>query len=225
MTFDLLTTKLHAPSVHARLIGRPQLFERISRELDRGLTLISAPAGFGKTTLVAQWLAAVPLRVAWLSLDEQDSEPVRFLTYLVHALQAVVPIGEAVLQNLGSDAPPSLEPVLASFLNEIAELEDGIVLVLDDYHEIDSETIDRLLAYLVEHRPSVLKMVITSREDPPIPLARMRARGELAEFRADDLKFSTAEATAFLRQTVGLSVAPAHVRVLRQRTEVWAAGL
>ena len=169
------------------------------------MTLISAPAGFGKTTLVSEWIAACGIPAAWLSLDEGDNDPARFLTYLVAALQTIPPkIGEGVLAALQSPQPPPIESILTTLLNEIATVPDNFVLVLDDYHVIDSKPVDQALTFLLEHLPPQMHLVITTREDPHLPLARLRARGQLTELRAADLRFTPAEAAEFLNQVMGL---------------------
>ena len=160
--------------------------------LHRKLTLISAPAGFGKTTLVSEWIAAGVRPVAWLSLEEGDSDPGRFLTYLVAALQTIVEnIGEEILGVLHSPQPPPTESILTALLNEIAAIPDNFILVLDDYHVIDAKPVDQALAFLLEHLPPQMHLVITTREDPNLPLSRLRARGELTEMRAADLRFTS----------------------------------
>jgi len=185
---------------------------------------VCAPAGFGKTTLVAQWLAARGEPVAWLSLDEEDSDPSRFLTYLIHALQSVASIGKSILQSFdaGSD---SIRPAMTSLINELDEREDSIVLVLDDYHEIDSVEIDQALELLVARMPRSLRLVLTSREDPPFALARMRARSQLVELRARDLRFTPEESANFLRESMGIDLSDDDILVLERRTEGWIAGL
>jgi LuxR family maltose regulon positive regulatory protein len=193
------------------------------------MTLIAAPAGFGKTTLVSEWLIELRRlpnrRLAWLSLDEGDSDPARFLTYLVAAVRTAAPeIGEGVLALLQSPQPPPIEPVLAALLNEIATLQDYIVLVLDDYHVIDATAVDDALTFIVEHLPPQMHLVITTREDPRLPLARLRARAQLTEVRSADLRFTPSEAAGFL-QAMRLDLSTEEVAVLASRTEGWIAGL
>jgi LuxR family maltose regulon positive regulatory protein len=194
------------------------------------LTLISAPAGFGKSTLVSEWLAASkgsPQRAAaWLSLDKGDNDPARFLTYLVAALQTVAAqIGKGVLAVLQSPQPPPAELILTALLNEITTLPHKFVLVLDDYHVIDAKAVDDALAFLLEHQPPQMHLVIATREDPSLPLARLRARGQLSEVRATELRFIPAEAAAFLNQVMGLSLSAEEITALETRTEGWIAGL
>ena len=231
---SILATKLYIPPLRKNVVSRPRLIERLNEGLcrDQGfgpqLTLISAPAGFGKTTLVSEWAAGCDRRVAWLSLEEGDSDPARFLTYLVAALQTVAPdIGEGVLGVLhaAQPQPADIEAMLTALLNEIATLPDTIVLVLDDYHVIDAKAIDDALTFLLEHLPPQLHLVITTREDPPLPLARLRARDQLTELRAADLRFTPAEAAEFLNQVMGLNLSAEDIAALEDRTEGWIAGL
>ena len=202
--------------------------------LHRKLILISAPAGFGKTTLVSEWLADCEQPVAWLSLDEGDNDPTRFLTYLVAALQTIAlskvegiapKIGEGILAALQSPQPPSTEALLTDLLNEITAIPDNFILVLDDYHVIDSKPVDEALTFLLEHLPPQMHLVITTREDPHLPLARLRARDQLTELRAADLRFTPAEAAEFLNQVMGLNLSAEDIAALEARTEGWIAGL
>jgi LuxR family maltose regulon positive regulatory protein len=190
------------------------------------LALISAPAGFGKTTLVSEWAAVCDRPVAWLSLDEGDNDPARFLTYLVAALQTIAPkIGAGVLAALQSPQPPPSEAILTTLLNEITTLPDHFILVLDDYHVIDSKPVDEALTFLLKHLPPQMHLVITTREDPQLPLARLRARGQLTELRATDLRFTPSEAAEFLNQLMGLNLSEEDIAALEARTEGWIAGL
>ncbi|MBN2148253.1 MAG: hypothetical protein JW726_12750, partial [Anaerolineales bacterium] len=194
--------------------------------MGRKLTLVSAPAGFGKTTLVSAWVAGCGQPVAWLSLDEGDNDPTRFLTYLVAALQALAPdIGAGALVALQSPQPPSIEALLTALLNEIAAVSDNFILALDDYHVIDSPPVDQALVFLLEHLPPLMHLVIATREDPNLPLARLRARNQLTELRAADLRFTPAEAAEFLNQIMGLNLAAEDIAALEARTEGWIAGL
>jgi LuxR family maltose regulon positive regulatory protein len=182
MSEPLILTKLYVPPTRPNIVLRTRLIERLNKGLDRKLILISAPAGFGKTTLVSEWAAVCDRPVAWLSLDEGDNEPACFLAYLVAALQTIAAnIGEGVLAILQSPQPPPIESILTTLLNEITTVPDNFVLVLDDYHVIDSEPIDHTLTFLLEHLPPQMHLVITTREDPHLTLARLRARGQLTE--------------------------------------------
>lgn len=190
------------------------------------LTLISAPAGFGKTTLVSEWIACCGKPVAWLSLDEGDSDFTRFLSYFIAALQTItVNVGERVLSALRSPQPPSLEPILTALLNEMATLQEHFILVLDDYHLIDSKPVDKALIFLLEHLPPQMHLVITTREDPQLPLSRLRTRDQLTELRADNLRFTPAEASEFLNRVMGLNLSTEDIAALETRTEGWIAGL
>src|SRR5512137_1165886 len=194
--------------------------------MGRKLVLISAPAGFGKTTLVSEWAAGCGRPVAWLSLDEGDNDPTRFLIYLVSALQTIMAnIGEGVLRVLQSPQPPSTESILTALLNEITAIPDHFVLVLDDYHVLDAKPVDEALSFLLEHLPPHMHLVITTREDPHLPLARLRARGQLTELRAADLRFTPGEAAEFLNRAMSLNLSAENVAALETRTEGWIAGL
>jgi LuxR family maltose regulon positive regulatory protein len=190
------------------------------------VSLISAPAGFGKTTLLGEWIARCERPAAWLSLDEGDNDPTRFVAYLVAALQTIVPnIGEGVLGVLQSPQPPPTESVLTALLNEINTIEDDFFLVLDDYHVIDSRAVDDALTFVLEHLPPGMHLLIATREDPHLPLARLRVRGQLSEVRAADLRFTPEEAAEFLKGVMGLNLSEEDIRALETRTEGWIAGL
>ncbi|MGI8485893.1 MAG: LuxR C-terminal-related transcriptional regulator [Thermomicrobiales bacterium] len=226
MPTPILTTKLYVPPSQPRVVLRPRLIERLNGGLHRKLTLISAPAGFGKTTAVSEWIAGCERPVAWLSLDESDSDPARFLAYLVAALQTIAAnIGQGVLGVLQSPQPPPTESMLTTLLNEIATLPNRIVLVLDAYHVIDAKPVDNALAFLLEHLPPQLHLVITTREDPPLPLSRLCVRGLMTELRAADLRFTLTEAAEFLNPVMGLNLSAADIAALEDRTEGWIAGL
>jgi LuxR family maltose regulon positive regulatory protein len=224
----ILATKLYIPPSRRSVVLRPRLVERLNEGLAAGhrLTLVSAPAGFGKTTLVGEWIAGCGRPTAWLSLDEGDSDPSRFLTYLIAALQTVAPgIGEGVLTVLGSPQPPPPESTLTALLNDVTTIQSDVVLVLDDYHVLDARPVDDALAFLVEHLPPQLHLVIATREDPALPLARLRARGQMTELRAADLRFTPSEAAEFLKQVMGLDLTADDIAALEARTEGWIAGL
>src|SRR5713101_2942518 len=215
MPTPLLATKLNIPRLRPNVVLRPRLIERLNEGLHRKLALISAPAGFGKTTLVSEWVAGCERPTAWLSLDEGENDPTRFLTYLVAALQTIAAtIGEGVLGVLQSPQPPPPESILTALLNEITTLPDNFVLVLDDYHVIDAKPVDMALAFLVEHLPPQMHLVIATREDPHLPLARLRAQGQLTELRAADLRFTVSEAAEFLNQVMGLSLSAEDIAAL-----------
>ncbi|MEO1622544.1 MAG: helix-turn-helix transcriptional regulator, partial [Cyanobacteria bacterium J06632_3] len=227
MTLDLplLETKLYYPEWTASAVSRPRLLAHIQQE--RKLTLISAPAGFGKTTLLAEWINALPNeRVAWVSLDQSDSNPGFFWRYLIAALQKVqAGLGERSHTLLNSPQPPPIETVLVTLLNEINTVEEPFALVLDDYHVIETPAIHHAIDFLLSHLPPQLHLIVASRSDPPWPLARLRARGTLNELRAADLRFTSQEAAAFLNQAMSLDISAADVAALEQRTEGWIVGL
>ncbi len=234
MPAPILLTKLYIPPSRSNVVLRPRLIERLNEGLTSGckLTLISASAGFGKTTLVSEWVATCGQPVAWLSLDDEDNDPNRFLIYLVSALRTImVNIGEGVLQALQSPQPPAVESILTALVNQLTTIPDNFILVLDDYHVIDSNPVDAstdvdgALTFLIKHLPSQMHLVIATREDPSLPLARLRARGQLTELRAADLQFTPAEATEFLNQVMSLNLSAEDIAALESRTEGWIAGL
>jgi LuxR family maltose regulon positive regulatory protein len=228
MSAPILTNKLFIPPPRPKAVRRLDLIERLNEGLsaNRKLTLISAPAGFGKTTLVSEWIATCQRPVAWLSLDAGDNDPACFLTYLVAALQTVAPkIGEGALGALQSPQPPPIESILTSLLNEITNIPENFVLVLDDYHLIEAQPVDSDLTFLLEHLPPQMHLVIATREDPYLPLARLRARGQLTELRAADLRFTPSEAAEFLNRVMGLNLSAENIAALEIRTEGWIAGL
>lgn len=226
MATPILATKLYIPPPRPKVVFRPRLLDQLNEGLVQKLTLISAAAGFGKTTLVSEWVAGCGLPVAWLSLDEGDSDPARFLTYLVAALQMVAPdTGKGVLAMLQSPQPPAPEAILTSLLNDIAAIPHPFLLVLDDYHTLDAPLVDQALTFLLEFLPPQMHLVMASREDPPLPLARLRTRGQLVELRAADLRFTAVEAATFLNQVMGLKLTAAEIDTLENRTEGWIAGL
>ncbi|RPJ55797.1 MAG: hypothetical protein EHM12_11550, partial [Dehalococcoidia bacterium] len=247
-------TKLHIPSPRpaASLVSRPRLLARLNDGLPRKLTLVSAPAGFGKTTLVSDWinqkaegggiakrdksgeialhpspLILHPSKVAWLSLDEEDNDPTHFLSYLATALAQIVPEIDRLAQDMRQTASlPPLETLITTLINQIiATANTRFILVLDDYHTITTASIHHALTFLLNHQPPQLHVVITTRTDPPLPLARLRARGQLTELRETDLRFTLDEAAAFLTQVMRLNLSAADITTLDASTEGWAAGL
>jgi len=243
MAAPLLRPKLHIPPVRPARVSRPRLIERLNAGLHRNLTLICAPAGFGKTTLLTEWIHSpysllptshsplpTPL-FAWLSLDDQDDEPSRFWTYLIAALQTVhADLGQEALRLLQTPRPTPPQAALSPLVNQIAALAPtpsttNVVLVLDDYHLIAAPQIHEGIAFLLEHQPHNLHLVISTRADPPLPVFRLRARGQLTELRADDLRFTPGEAATFLNAVMGLGLAPGDVEALEARTEGWIVGL
>jgi LuxR family maltose regulon positive regulatory protein len=226
MSTPILATKLYIPAPRPKVVFRPRLIQRLNEGLHRKLTLISAPAGFGKTTLVSEWVAGCERPSAWLSLDEGDNDPTRFLAYLVAALQTIAAnIGKGVLGMLQSPQPPPAESILTALLNEITAMPDNLVLILDDYHVIDAKPIDHALTFLLEHLPPQMHLVIATREDPQLPLARLRVRDQLTELRVTDLRFTPSEAAEFLNQRMSLNLSAEDITALEVRTEGWIAGL
>ena len=226
MKAPIPATKLFKPAIRPEAVRRSQLIARLDEGSQRQLTLLSAPAGFGKTTLVNQWLADIGLPVAWLSLDRGDNDLSRFLSCLVSSLQTIpIQSAENLPGMLESPQPPSTEYLLNTLLNEICAAPEHFYLVLDDWHEIDSKRVNDTLLFLLEHLPPQMHLVIITREDPPLPLARLRARGQLTELRAADLRFSPSEAAEFLKRVMGLNLSDQEVIDLERRTEGWAAGL
>ncbi|NTU82854.1 MAG: AAA family ATPase [Chloroflexales bacterium] len=250
MPNPVLATKLFIPPPRPNVVLRADLITRLNAGLHRRLTLISAPAGFGKTTLVSHWLTRIenrelgiekaeqakrhssfsilysPPKVAWLSLDQGDNDPTRFLTYLVAALQTLAlsdvegiatTIGTGMAGLLQSPQPPPAEAILSTLLNDITAAPDPLILVLDDYHVIDSPSVDQALVFLIEHLPPQMHLVIATREDPHLPLARLRAQNQLTELRAADLRFTPAEAADFLNQVMGLNLSVDDIAALGQR--------
>ncbi len=228
-SMPLLTTKLYLPPARRNLVSRPRLTARLGEGLTRPLTLISAPAGYGKTTLISEWRASAAGRdfpLAWLSLDEGDNDTARFLTYVIAALAALKPgFGEVTLGLVGIPQPPPPQAILTNLVNELSGIEGPFALVLDDYHVIAARPIHDALTFLLDHLPPQMRLVLLTRADPPLPLARLRARDQLTEIRAADLRFTVEEATAFLDRMLGLALAPEQVAALEQRTEGWIAGL
>jgi LuxR family transcriptional regulator, maltose regulon positive regulatory protein len=222
----VLTTKLFVPETRPTLVPRPRLMTKLDEGLGQQLTLVSATAGFGKTTLLSEWASRVDRKVAWLSLDEGDNEPVRFLAHLTAALQTVqAEIGETVQASLQAGSLPPLEPLLASLINDLARSSVMVALVLDDYHLIASEAIHQALAFFVEHLPPQLSLIIASRVDPPLPLSRLRGQAQLCELRTADLRFTAEEAERFLNERMGLCLAAGDIAALESRTEGWIVGL
>jgi ATP/maltotriose-dependent transcriptional regulator MalT len=223
----LLATKLFMPRPQRGFVSRPRLDEELGEGLSRGLILVCAPAGFGKTSLLADWIPRSPLPVAWLSLDAGDNDPVRFWRHAIAALDRVRRgLAERAAPLLGPPPPPSFEGLVEALINELAQPGEGdVLLVLDDYDRIAAQPVHASLAFLLEQRPPELHLVLMSRADPPLPLARLRARGQLAELRAAELRFTGEEAAALLRDAVGADLDDGAVAALATRTEGWAAGL
>lgn len=227
MPNPILQTKLYAPPPRPDLIQRPRLIEKLNNGIHRKLTLISAPAGFGKTTLVSDWLRQIDMPVAWLSLDEDDNDPIRFLSYLIAALQQIEPeIGRDMPSLLEAAQPLPLQSLITKLINDVvATSTRKIMVVLDDYHLIDAQSIHHALTSLLNYLPPQMHFIVTTRADPPWPLSRLRAQGQLTELKATDLRFTLAEAEAFLNQGMHLNLSAENIAALETRTEGWVAGL
>jgi LuxR family maltose regulon positive regulatory protein len=239
MTTSILTTKLFIPPIRSKYVPRSRLIKRLNENLDCKLTLISAPAGFGKTTLLSEWVEYLRLnasnenqiekRIAWLSLDERDNDLNRFLVYFLAALRHTDGIdatfGECVLNLLQSNQQPTTEEIITSLINEFAIISHKVILIIDDYHTIDSSLIDDTLSFLLDYLPPQLHLIVATREDPQLSLARLRVNDKLTEFRAIDLRFTSSEVAEFLNQTMGLDLSSGDIAALETRTEGWIAGL
>lgn len=226
MPHPVINTKLFAPALRPESILRPRMSEIFKDGLHRRMTLVCAPAGFGKSSLISECIAEVERDVAWLSLDAMDSDPDRFLSYLIASLQTIsANIGDAILVSLDAEQKPPCTTLLTMLVNELTSWRQNLVLVLDDYHLVDSNEVDETLAFLLEHAPPNLHLVIATREDPQLPLARLRARGQLTELRAADLRFTLTEASDFLTKTMRLKLSAENIAALEVRTEGWIAGL
>ncbi|MBN1642202.1 MAG: tetratricopeptide repeat protein [Anaerolineae bacterium] len=228
MAVSILKTKLYIPPARPDLVARPHLVARLDQGLRAGckLILVSAPAGFGKTALLGVWAAGCGCDVCWLTLDGGDNDPARFLAYLVAALQTIDPaIGQGLQHALYVPHQPAMEPILTGLINELAERQAQCVIVLDDYHEISEPVVHSALSFIVDHLPPHVHLAIATRIDPPLALARLRARREVTELRLGDLRFTLDEAAAFLTRVTGAPLGVEAVRILASRTEGWAAGL
>ena len=228
MAGPLLETKLHIPRRRRGLTPRPRLMQRLNLVTESALTLVSAPAGFGKTTLLAEWLAAAPADkypAAWLSLDQRDNDPGVFWPYLVAAFDRAAPGVAASARSLLQSHQPPIEAVLDTLLNDLDTIPNDVVLVLDDYHVIETREIQDGMAHLLEHLPPQVHLVLACRADPALPLARLRGRGELVEIRAADLRFTPDEAAAYLNGVMGLELTASDVAALETRTEGWITAI
>lgn len=226
MSAVILPTKLHIPSPRQNIVVRSRLAARLNEGLHRKLTLLSAPAGFGKTTLLSDWINSGRHPAAWLSLDEGDSEPVRFWAHFIASIKIIVStIRAEVSDAFQSPQPPPIESILSLLIDDIETTAADFIFVLDDYHTIDSKQIDANLTFLIERLPAKMHLVIATREDPSLSLARLRARDQLVEIRVADLRFTTSETTEFLNQTMGLQLSAEDIGRLETRTEGWITGL
>ena len=223
---SILTTKLYIPPPPSNLVFRPRLIEKLNQGIESKVTLISAPAGFGKTTLLSEYAASCDLPLAWYSLDDGDNDPVLFITYLISALQTIEQnIGKGILNLLDLSQPSSIESYMTDLINQIATASIDFVLVLDDYHVIESPDIDQAISFLLSNMPPQMHLVITTRTDPTLPLPRLRSRGFLTEIRVDELRFTPQEAITFLEKGMGLKISAEDIFTLEERTEGWIAGL
>lgn len=227
LAYPLLMTKLHIPRLQPHMVARNHLVERLQQGATRPLTLISAPAGFGKTTLLTQWISASSMPVAWLSLEPNDNDPLRFLFYLIAALQTLDPqVGTKALALLHALQPPHPEDIITVLVNELVQSgAQDKALILDDYHVITAEPLQRGMAFLLDHLPMSLHLILATRSDPALPLNRLRARGLLVEIRATNMRFTSNEVHAFLKTTMGLELPLQEVGTLEQYTEGWVTGL
>ncbi len=222
----LLQTKFYVPSIRSNQVLRPRLIDLLNGGMDKTLILVSAPAGYGKTTLVSRWLKETEIPSAWLSLDAGDNDPIRFLQYLVTAVQPIAPgIGDDLLGMLQGAQPPQYEDVINLLTNELASISGQYVLVLDDFHLINSEAVINIVIYLLDHLSQQKHLVLLTRIDPPLPLSRLRVRNQLVDIRADQLRFTREEMTAFLNNVMGLTLSADDLSAMETRTEGWIAGL
>ena len=223
---ELLATKVAIPRVRTGNLDRSRLLAKLDEALARELILVCTPAGFGKTTLLAGWAHAATHPVAWLSLDAGDSDPSRFWRYVAAALdRAGIQLDQLIGPPVEGRRATSSDDLVVAVVNALESFPHHVALVLDDYHAVTSEAVHETMASVLEHPPGPLRLVIASRSDPPLPLARLRARNQLAELRATDLRFTADESAAFLREVWGLELSPQAVAVLEARTEGWAVGL
>src|SRR6266508_2927102 len=228
MSVSLLSTKLNIPHTRASGVVRPRLTEKLFDGVNRpgSFVLLSGPAGFGKTTLLSEFVEQFVRRVAWVSLDEGDNDPIQFWTYLITACQSIQPkVGEAALAVLQTPQPLTDDVIPTLLINDLDRLESELILILDDYHIIQNPSIHSALGFLLKHIPDKLHLVLSTRVDPPWPLARFRARNQLIEIRAADLRFTSEESTVFLNQVMGLRLSAEDVAALEVRTEGWIASL
>ena len=222
----LLATKLYIPPPRGDLVQRDRLLKKLHQGLSRKLTLVSAPAGFGKSALLSEYAADCGIPVAWISLDSTDNNPHRFLAYIVAAVKSVsAGLGDDILTIVSSSEPPAIDGILTRFVNEVAAAKTDIVLVLDDYHEITAESVHQAVTFIIDNQPPTMHIVISGRSDPPFPLARLRARGDLFEIRVKDLRFTLEETATFINDLMGLGLTGEDIAALDARTEGWIAGL
>jgi len=227
MNIPILRTKLHIPQIRNKVVSRPQLIERLrDGKLENKLTLICAPAGFGKTTLTSEWIMGCECAVAWLSLDDKDNDVAQFLAYFVASLQSIQgDIGEKVLEALFAIESVGIESIMTTLINDITGIESDIVFVMDDYHVINNKSINNAVAFLLDHMPANLNLVITTRVNPLLNLSKLRARNQLTEIRVEDLRFTHSEVVGFFKHVMDLNIKEEDLVTLETRTEGWVAGL
>ena len=228
METSLLKTKLNIPPTRPQLVQRPGLYERLQEGLNYKLVLVSAPAGFGKTTLLSEWIhcSKQGISTAWISLDEGDNDPVRFWDYFIASIQTFqTDFAENIMPWLKSSQPPSTEPLMVALINELANIVGDFVIVLDDYHLIESQQIQDGISYMLEHMPAQIHLVIATRSDPPLPLSRFRGKGIMLEVHTDELRFTRDEAADLYNQLKIPELSAEDIAVLNKRTEGWAVGL
>ncbi|HJS28809.1 MAG TPA: hypothetical protein VJ768_04275, partial [Anaerolineales bacterium] len=223
---QILSTKLAVPTLRSRLVARSRLIHELNQGMNCGFVLISAPAGYGKSTLLRAWVDQTDLACTWLSLDEGDNHPVRFLAYLTAALRKIDPsVGEALGISLRASPLSDIDILLTPLINELAQADLPLCLILDDYHTIQNQLVHQMIGFLLEHRPALLHLAIATRADPPLPLSRLRARLQIVELRGEDLRFSTQEVSEFLCRVMELHLSEADLSGLEVSTEGWIAGL
>ena len=221
----ILQTKLHPPHIRTGVIPRQQIFGQL-HEQDFRLLLVTAPAGFGKSITTRSWLADTGLQFTWLSLDEHDNDQKRFVAYLIAAFRQLDgSIGEVTLEMLSSDSLPAIDSLLTPVLNDLFQLSEEVILILDDYHLIESPKIHDTVRFLIDQLPPNIRLGILTRVDPPFPVSKYRARGDLAEIREQDLRFTEEETERFLNVEMKLDLAEKNLKTLNEKTEGWAAGL
>ena len=222
----LLATKLYIPPPRGELVQRDRLLKKLRHGLSCKLTLVSAPAGFGKSTLLSECAASCGFPVAWISLDRADNNPHRILAYMITAVKRIsAGVGDDILASASDSEPPAIDGILTNFINEVAAANTDFVLVLDDYHEITADSVHKAVTFIIDNQPPTMHLVISGRADPPFPLARLRARGELFEIRVKDLRFTLAETAMFVNDLMGLDLTEEDIAALDARTEGWIAGL
>ncbi|MEE4354607.1 MAG: LuxR C-terminal-related transcriptional regulator [Desulfatiglans sp.] len=224
--YPILRTKLYVPQPRPDLVQRTHLIDQMNKGINHKLTLISAPAGFGKTTLLSEWISQSEMPATWISLDKSDNDPVHFINYLVAALQDIqVDIGRVALAMLQSPQKPPIESIMTNLIKEITDIPNDFVLVFDDYHSVDTKRIHKIVEVLLDYLPAQIHLVIATRVDPPLPLARLRVRNQLTEFRASDLCFTVDETSVFFNKMMKLGLSNHEISILESRTEGWIAGL